>query len=56
MSPRVWDSHGKSVLLNVKVNQRVTERTPLKDEFNYLLAFSEYSVSKRVFEINILYD
>lgn len=44
------------MLLNVKVNQRVTKRASLKDWFNYLLALSEYSVSQDIFEINILFD
>lgn len=56
VSPRVWDPHGKSVPLNVKVNLRVTERALLKDKFSYLLAFSESSVAKIVFEINVLFD
>ena len=56
VSPQVWDPHRKSVPLNVKINLRVTERTLLKDKFSYLLAFSESSVAKIVFEINVLFD
>jgi len=46
----------KSVPLNVKTNLRVTERALLKDKFSYLLAFSESSVAKIVFEITVLFD